>query len=186
MIIIATEIDLNKIHYFPTIASYIANKSKIASGDIPVINANVLEDLNKRLTNVENNYNAIEKTYSYQKDMTLTTEWQDTGIYGSNLLPSDGVYIVEAKSMSTANQNTFWGEAYVGVMSWYVSGTNSENACEIPLHNCGHADNAGDIYLRTLRHRNSNNIPYVTLQIKANNTYVMPVLFKFKRLMTTS
>ena len=66
-------------------------------------------------------------------------------------------------------------------MSWYASVTNSGNAEEVLLHNAGHADNSGEIYLRTIRTAGNK---YLKLQIASNiaATKADNVVFKFRKL----
>jgi len=69
-------------------------------------------------------------------------------------------------------------------MYWYASGTNSNNAAEIPLHHSGHADNDRYIYLRTLTDTGAAT-GKIYLQIKGNgnNSGASTYSFTFKRLL---
>ena len=129
--------------------------------------------------------NGISDIYTFTKTLTLTTDWQDSGIHGTPTstgydLPA-GSYIVQVSGMdSSATQ--LYGEIFTGLMSFYEFETNSENADEIILHKAGHAPNTTTIYLRTLRHDRASKIG-LTLQIKANaNLKESPYTFKFRKL----
>ena len=87
----------------------------------------------------------------------------------------------------TANDHAVGGqhysEMYTGVLSWYASGTNSNNTDEILLHRAGHASNNGDIFLRTARVV-GNSSPNLHMEIRAalNSTGASNYAFKFRRL----
>ena len=129
--------------------------------------------------------NGISDIYTFTKTLTLTTDWQDSGIHGSPTstgydLPS-GSYIVQVSGMNSSATNLY-NEIFTGLMSFYEFETNSENADEIILHKAGHAPNTTTIYLRTLRHDRASKIG-LTLQIKANaNLKESPYTFKFRKL----
>ena len=113
------------------------------------------------------------------KSLTLTTAWQNTGISGGNL--STGTYVVQVSGLTSDDGISTYSEIWSGVMSWYAGTTNSTNAEEILLHNAGHADNSGEIYLRTIRTSGGN---YLKLQIASNiaATKADNVVFKFRKL----
>ena len=116
------------------------------------------------------------------KSLTLTTNWQDTGITGNNL--DSGTYILQVSGMTT-NSNGFYQEVYSGIMTWFNGSTNSTTADEIPLHNSGHADNSNEIYLRTIRSAaGTDNSGRLKLQIaaKAAGTKADTIVFKFRRM----
>lgn len=52
------------------------------------------------------------------------------------------------------------GNVYVGLMTWFDSGTNSSERYEIPLHTAGHAHNGYVISLATLSHSGEYNKYY--------------------------
>lgn len=113
------------------------------------------------------------------KSLTLTTAWQNTGISGGNL--STGTYVVQVSGLTSDDGLSTWHEIWSGVMSWYASGTNGSSlADEILLHNAGHADNGGDIYLRTLR--NSNGVLALQIAANGNATKADNITFKFRKL----
>lgn len=116
---------------------------------------------------------------SITKSLKLTTAWMDTGISGSSL--STGTYVVQVSGLTSDDGLNTYYEIWSGVMSWYNGTTNSTNAEEILLHNAGYADNAGEIYLRTIR---SSGAGYLKLQIAANiaATKADSITFKFRKL----
>ena len=113
------------------------------------------------------------------KSLTLKTTWMDTGISGSSL--STGTYVVQVGGLSLDDGIGTYGELWSGVMSWYADATNSTNAEEILLHNAGHGDSSGEIYLRTIRTSGNN---HLKLQIASNiaATKADNVVFKFRKL----
>ena len=128
----------------------------------------------------------ISDIYTFTKTLTITTDWQDTGIHGGQKntanydLPS-GSYIVQVSGMNS-NATNIYGEIFTGIMSFYAYETNSNEYDEITLHKAGHTSNNNTIYLRTLRHPRST-IKALTLQIKSNvNLGESPYTFKFRKL----
>ena len=120
-----------------------------------------------------------DEVITITKSITITTDWQDTGIKSTDISPS-GTYAVQFYGGSPTI--SIWGDYFSGVMSWYNGGTNGSNADEIPLHCAGHARNGQLFYLRTLRHgRNGDDL---TLQIKGSSaaSSADTFTFKFRRL----
>ena len=116
---------------------------------------------------------------TFTKTLTLTTNWQDTGIHCTDL--ETGSYIIQLYTSNT--QDSFWQEYFTGFMSWYSGGTNNLETDEIYLHKAGHAPNSRHIYLRTARHYASDG-RQLTLQIACDysggTSYTYT--FKFRRL----
>ena len=129
---------------------------------------------NVTITTVANDITTITKS------LTVTTDWMDTGIAGSNL--STGTYAVQLY-VDSEGQGGQWDEYYSGIMSWYSGGTNSGEADEIFLHKAGHATNSEGIFLRTIR-QNSGDNKVLKLQIAASKAFTAEVSlqFKFKKL----
>lgn len=116
------------------------------------------------------------KLTTITKTLTITTEWQDTGISGSDL--PTGTLAVQVSGFNSST-TSMWSEIFSGIMSWFGSNTNSPETDEILLHKAGHAPNGRHIYLRTVRHNNG----ILTLQIASNaNLSASPVTFKFRKL----
>jgi hypothetical protein len=114
------------------------------------------------------------------KSLTLTTDWQDVGISGTNL--TTGSYLIQLFANDVGAGGTNTNEYYTGTMSWYAGATGSSNELptdEIPLHRAG-AGGDGSLYLRTYRSSNG----FLKLQIYANqpNTSASNYVFKFRRL----
>lgn len=120
----------------------------------------------------------FSKVISIQKSIKLTTDWQDTGIAGTNL--DSGTYVVQVSGFNSS-YTTLYQEVYSGIMTWFSGGTNSGNASEIFLHNAGHADNNNAIYLRTLRQAGSNPLK-LQIAAKAAASGTDTLTFKFRRL----
>lgn len=119
------------------------------------------------------------------KTLTLTTEWQDTGIIGADL-PS-GTYVVSCAPQAVVC--SIYRDIYCGVMQQFDGITNSGNSNEISLHCAGHATNNQAIYLRTQR-SDVTDKKYLRLQIKASMNAVtggdssatVDFIFKFHKL----
>lgn len=118
------------------------------------------------------------KIVSIQKSIKLTTNWQDTGITGTNL--ETGTYVVQVSGFSSSYTQLF-SEIYSGTMSWFAGQTNSTNSSEIFLHNAGHADNSNALYLRTIRSA-SNGYLKLQVAVKIAATGTDTLTFKFRRL----
>ena len=127
------------------------------------------------------------KTYptitTITKTLTLTTNWQNTGIAGSNL--TSGSYVVQISGIDYSVSSIYW-EVYTGFMTWFSGGTNGNSGnytdtWDIPLHAAGHARNDRVISLRTLAHPNSDSSPYCQLQIKCTTAFsgASSITFKF-------
>ena len=118
------------------------------------------------------------KVVSIQKSIKLTTNWQDTGITGTNL--DTGTYVVQVSGFNSSYTQLF-SEIYSGTMSWFAGQTNSTNSSEIFLHNAGHADNSNALYLRTIRSA-SNGYLKLQVAVKTAATGTDTLMFKFRRL----
>lgn len=118
------------------------------------------------------------KVVSIQKSIKLTTNWQDTGITGTNL--DTGTYVVQVSGFNSSYTQLF-SEIYSGTMSWFAGQTNSTNSSEIFLHNAGHADNSNALYLRTIRSA-SNGYLKLQVAVKTAATGTDTLTFKFRRL----
>ena len=109
------------------------------------------------------------ETYTFEKSLTLTPDWIETGITGSDMVT--GSYIIQVKvndgSVNGADGLSHWSEMYTGTMSWYADGTNNTDADEIVLHKAGHASNGNNIYLRTKRKSSSGRL---VLEMSCNKT----------------
>lgn len=121
----------------------------------------------------------FSRVISIQKQIKLTTDWQDTGIAGNNL--ETGTYVVQV-SWFNASYTSLYSETYSGIMTWYASETNSDNYSEIFLHNAGHADNSNAIYLRTSRRAYGNGGLHLQIACKVAASGTDTLTFKFRRL----
>lgn len=120
------------------------------------------------------------------KNLTVTQEWMDTGIYGpandANGVQQlfTGTYIIEVcADTGDIGNSRLWSVRWSGVMSWYGGITNSTNTDEILLHCAGHAYGT-TIYLRTINSNRTDTIPYTRLQIAASTNYTAEHTFTFK------
>lgn len=111
-------------------------------------------------------------TIEYTKTLTVTQDWMDTGISGSDL--ETGTYIIQVID-NYSNRNYC-----SGIMSWYSGNTNDDLSDEILLHCCGYAYQQR-IYLRTKQ--TISNSGGIKLQIAANtNLNAATYTFKFKKM----
>ena len=120
----------------------------------------------------------FSRVISIQKQIKLTTDWQDTGIAGNDL--ETGTYVVQVSGFNWS-YTQIYSEMYSGIMTWYSSSTNDTNSSEIFLHNAGHADNNNAIYLRTLRTGGNNSLKF-QIACKVSATGTDSLTFKFRRL----
>lgn len=121
----------------------------------------------------------FSRVISIQKQIKLTTDWQDTGIAGNNL--ETGTYVVQVSGFN-ASYTSLYSETYSGIMTWYASETNSDNYSEIFLHNAGHTDNSNAIYLRTSRRAYGNGGLHLQIACKVAASGTDTLTFKFRRL----
>jgi hypothetical protein len=118
------------------------------------------------------------ESISIEKTLTLTNEWQDTGIAGEDL--ETGTYAIQLFADDVSNGGFNNNEYYTGVLSWF-SGATSESIetpnDEIVLHRAGSSSNTG-IFLRTLRSTS------IKLQILSTIENINPsnYIFRFKKL----
>lgn len=122
----------------------------------------------------------IDQIKAISKSLTLTTDWQDTGISGTDL--ATGTYIIQLFANDAPGGGTNSNEYYSGTMSWYSGATNSSTAMptdEIPLHRAG-GSGEGELYLRTYRTPGG----VLKLQVFANvaNASASNYMFKFRRM----
>lgn len=125
----------------------------------------------------------IDQLTTFTKSLTLTTDWQDVGIYASHL--SNGTYAIQLYANDMAAGGTNINEYYSGILSWYSGTTNSPEALptdEIVLHRAGGSVEGG-LYLRTFRSPNTDP-QALKLQIYANYGSVSAsnYVFKFRRM----
>lgn len=109
------------------------------------------------------------ETYTFEKTLTLTPDWIETGITGPDMVT--GSYIIQVKvndgSDNGADGLSHYHEMYTGTMSWYADSTNSTDEDEIVLHKAGHASNKNNIYLRTKRKSGNDRL---VLEMSCNKT----------------
>lgn len=147
----------------------------LADGDRIIYNGT-----NQRWENYPANGSNIDQLTSISKSLTLTTDWQDTGISGTDL--ATGTYIIQLFANDAPGGGTNNNEYYSGTMSWYSGPTNSSTEMptdEIPLHRAG-GSGEGELYLRTYRTPGG----VLKLQVFANvaNASASNYVFKFRRM----
>jgi hypothetical protein len=126
----------------------------------------------------------IDQIKSITKSLTLTTDWQDTGISYTDL--TTGTYMVQLFANDAGVGGSNSNEYYSGTMSWYAGSTNSSVELptdEIQLHRAGAGGEAG-LYLRTYR---SSALDGTNLKLQiysnSNNPSASNYVFKFRRMM---
>ena len=126
----------------------------------------------------------IDQIKSITKSLTLTTDWQDTGISYTDL--TTGTYMVQLFANDTGAGGSNTNEYYSGTMSWYAGSTDSSAELptdEIQLHRAGAGGEAG-LYLRTYR---SSALDGTNLKLQiysnSNNPSASNYVFKFRRMM---
>jgi len=126
----------------------------------------------------------IDQIKTITKSLTLTTDWQDTGISYTDL--STGTYMVQLFANDTGAGGTNANEYYSGTMTWYAGST--DHSIELPtdeivLHRAGASGEAG-LYLRTYR---SSAVEGTNLKLQiysnSNNSSAANYVFKFRRMM---
>lgn len=143
-----------------------------ASGSVSI------DGSNNVILTVASSVPSVGEILSITKTFTLTQEWSDVGISGTNL--ETGTYIVQlfANDISAGGSNN--NEYYSGTMSWYSGATTPSlelASDEIVLHRAGGGSDAG-LYLRTLRAN------VLKLQIYSNleNASATNYVFKFRKM----
>jgi hypothetical protein len=142
----------------------------------------------KESDGVDSNNDTIQYFYkenviSITKPLTITTDWQDTGIKSTDL--ETGTYIVQLYANDSGIGGSNVNEYYSGVMSWYSGNTDSSLELptdEIVLHRAG-GGGQGALYLRTYRTPTANP-DNLKLQIYSNtsNPSSSNYVFKFKKM----
>ena len=112
------------------------------------------------------------------KTLTLTDEWADIGISGTDL--ETGTYMIQlfANDAGAGGNNT--NEHYSGTMSWYAGATTQSlelASDEIVLHRAGGGSYAG-LYLRTLR----SNVLKMQIYSNIENASASNYVFKFRKM----
>lgn len=121
----------------------------------------------------------LNATDSITKNLTLTTDWQDTGINGTDI--TTGTYILQLFANDTGAGGTNSNEYYSGIMSWYAGSTNGTLELptdEIPLHRAG-GGGSSELYLRTYRSPTAST-DNLKLQIYSNIDNASPANYVFK------
>lgn len=126
---------------------------------------------------------SVDQLLSITKSLTLTTNWEDTGIKSTDL--ATGTYMIQLFADDVGAGGTNNNEYYSGIMTWYAGNTDSSTELatdEIVLHRAGGSGDAG-IYLRTYR-TPSADTDNLKLQITSNiaNASAANYVFRFRRM----
>lgn len=137
----------------------------------------------KTTTNTIEYFSLTDPVTVITKSLTMTTNWQDTGIKSADL--DTGTYMVQLFANDTGSGGTNNNEYYSGTMSWYSGNTDSALGMptdEITLHRAGGSGD-GALYLRTYRTA-SVDPDNLKLQIYSNtaNASAANYVFKFRRI----
>jgi hypothetical protein len=141
--------------------------------------ADPTEDLQAATKQYVDNFDPVT---TFTKSITLTTDWQDTGIKYTDL--GTGTYILQLYANDTSAGGSNMNEYYSGIMSWYAGDTNTSQELpsdEIQLHRAGGSSDAG-LYLRTYRTADLDG-DNLKLQIYSNysNASASNYVFKFRK-----
>lgn len=125
----------------------------------------------------------LDQILTWTKSLTITTDWQDTGIKSTDL--TTGSYFVQLYANDVGAGGSNSNEYYTGVLSWYAGNTDSAVSLptdEIPLHRSG-SGGEGGLYLRTYRTMSADP-DNLKLQIYGNygNVSASNYVFKFRRI----
>jgi len=150
--------------------------TNLQDGDKVVYNASLQRWENRSVEGT-----GLDQIITITKSLTMSTDWQDTGIQGNNL--ATGTYIMQLYANDQGAGGTNNNEYYSGTMSWYSGATNSIVELptdEIVLHRAGASSEAG-MYLRTYRSETGGSLK---LQIYSNiaNPSASNYVFKFRRM----
>ena len=128
--------------------------------------------------NVSSSVPSVGDILSITKTFTLTSEWSDVGISGTDL--ETGTYIIQLFSNDIAAGGSNSNEYYSGTMSWYSGATTPSlelASDEIVLHRAGGGSDAG-LYLRTLR----GNVLKLQIYSNLDNVSASNYVFKFRKM----
>jgi hypothetical protein len=122
---------------------------------------------------------SVNAIVSHTASLTITTDWQDTGVSGI-MLPN-GSYLMQIRvtDSATGNNDAF----YTGTISWNKAETLDNGSSDILLV-CAAVEATSPIYARLARTVNGE----VSLQIASSVNAVSPAtyVFKFKNLLTAT
>lgn len=106
--------------------------------DIASLADGTLSTIISKLASNTLNLTMIEKT------LTITEEWQDIGLSGSDLSTGAYNFILNVSGLESG-----YGSIYSGVMTWTPTSTDYVENCEIPMHRCTISGGA-NVKLRTV------------------------------------
>ena len=119
----------------------------------------------------------ISSIEPFEKILTVTKDWMDTGIRCTDL--ATGTYAVQVY-VDIPSDIIYYGY-WSGIMTWYADTTNGTRSDEILLHSAGH-DISPNIYLRTIASTHTEGT-HLRLQIAASKDLsTATYTFNFKKL----
>lgn len=124
---------------------------------------------------------SVNSVISFTRNITLTSEWQNVGISGTDL--STGTYYVQLYANDIGAGGKSIKEYHSGIMSWFseiLTEASELPSDEIPLHRAGGGGD-GIIFLRTFR---AGAGEYLQLQMNSSyeNTSSANYVFKFRKI----
>lgn len=124
---------------------------------------------------------SINSILTFSKTITLTTEWQDIGINGTDL--SNGTYAIQLYANDAISGGESIKEYHSGIMSWFseaIVQTIELPNDEIILHRAG-GGGSGIIYLRTYR-SDINDVLKLQISASYNSTSSSNYVFKLRKI----
>lgn len=143
-----------------------------ASGSVSI------DGSNNVILTVSSSAPSVGEVITITKTFTLTSEWSDVEISGTDL--ETGTYTVQLFANDTSAGGTNNNEYHSGTMSWYSGATTPSlqlASDEIVLHRAGGGADAG-LYLRTLR----TNVLKLQIYSNLDNASAANYVFKFRKL----
>ncbi len=124
---------------------------------------------------------AIDQLLTLNISLTLTDQWQDTGINTNTL--ATGTYFVQMLVNNASVGGISVTEYYSGMMSWFSFDTDDTVEDEIILHRAGNKAGSNRVYLKTTRTLSANSQD-LKLQISSlhNDSGSANIQFKFRRM----
>lgn len=122
----------------------------------------------------------IDQIKTYAKSLTITTDFQDTGIKAADL--ATGSYYMQIYANDNAVGGGHVDVYYSGIISWYDTTTNETTFDEIVLNRAGSSVGQGALFVRLLRSFGSADNLRLQIAGITINTGVSTYTFKFRRL----
>jgi hypothetical protein len=140
------------------------------------VNAGTIQHTGLTLTDGTN----IDQIKAYPKSISLTTNFQDTGIKNTDL--ATGSYYMQIYANDNAVGGGHVDVLYSGIMSWYAGTTNEVSFDEIVLNRAGSSVDQGALFVRLLRSSSSSDNLRLQIAGTTINTGAATYIFKFRRI----